>query len=65
MVARESIHIGHPLACQLRHQVQDPRLVTIYLRPYITRLACGLGLIDRYTGMRHVGGIQSLGITTL
>lgn len=39
--------------------------MTIFLSPYITRLARGLGLIDLCSGMQQVRGMHPLEITTL
>lgn len=64
-ISQESIHIGHALACLLRHQSQDACLATIFLGPYITSLVRGLGLINYCTGMYRVGGMQPLGVTIL
>lgn len=38
--------------------------MTIFLDPYITRLAWGLGLIYHYASMRRVGSMQSPRVTT-
>lgn len=65
MATQEPIHIGHALACQLRHQPQDPRLTTIFLGPYIMRLELGLGMMDCCAGMRRLGDMQLLVVTTL
>lgn len=65
MVAWELIHIAYALTFQLHHQAQDSRLTTIFLGPYITRLAWGLGLIDHCSNIWQVGGMQPLWVTTL
>lgn len=64
MVVGEPIHIDHTLPNQLCHQAQYPIMVTIFLSPYINRLARGLGMIDHYTGMRQLGAMRLLEVTT-
>lgn len=59
----EPIHISHMPAYQLRHQSQDPALETIFRGLYITRLAWGLGLMNRFVGMRRLRGNQQLRVT--
>lgn len=65
MVAWQPIHISHALACQLHHQSQDSPLAIIFLGPYITKHAPGLGLIDCCSAMQQVGLMQSLKVTML
>lgn len=59
------LHLRYVLAKFIIHQGKHTLLGTIFVRPYITRLIRGVGLMDWLEGQEVVGSMTSHGMDTL
>ena len=65
MITHYPINLGHVIAELIASPGQNSKPSTIFARSYITYLVRGMDALNRVQSMERVGGIITLGLSTL
>lgn len=65
MVDGFHLYLDYEVAISISHQGTDPRINTLFVGPYITRLVRRLGILEGANKIRIVGGVASMTLEIL
>lgn len=58
------VHFGYKVVVSIAHQGTNPRISSLFVGPYITRLVKGMGILEGIGKMRMVGAVASISLET-